>query len=87
MARGPQGELVELGTATVALNGSGTGTQAVSFTESYVDTPAILVAAPRADAGTYAATSSAKTGFTVAVTTSDMVSQDVRVTWAAVEKG
>ena len=43
MARGPQGELVELGTATVALNGSGTGTQAVSFTESYVDTPAILV--------------------------------------------
>jgi hypothetical protein len=79
--------MVELGTATVTLDGSGDGTQAVSFTETYVDTPSILVAPPRADAGTYSATSTSKTGFTVTVATSDMVSQDVKVTWVAVEKG
>lgn len=87
MARGPQGELVELGTATVTLDGAGAGTQAVSFSESFVSTPSILVAPPEADAGTYSATSSSKTGFTVSVTSSDLTSQDVKVTWAVVEKG
>lgn len=86
MARGPQGELVELGTATVTLNASGAGSQAVSFLEPFVSTPTIAIASPAADAGTYTATSTTKSGLTVTVATSDLVSQDVRVTWLAVER-
>lgn len=87
MARGPQGEAVELGTATVTLDGSGDGSVAVSFTETFVETPSILVVPPRADSGTYSATSTSKTGFTVTVASSDLTSRDVKVTWTVVDKG
>ena len=86
MARGPQGEVVELGTATVTLDGTGAGTQAVSFGETFVATPTISIAAPTADAGTWSATSTSDTGFTVTASGSDITSQDYEVTWVAVEK-
>lgn len=86
MARGPQGEVVELGTATVTLDGTGAGTQAVNFAETFVATPAIQIASPTADSGTWSATSTSETGFTVTATASDITSQDYEVTWVAVEK-
>lgn len=87
MAQGPQGEHVEIGTATVTLDGSGNGTQAVTYQTAFVSSPSVLIVPPEADAGSWTAASASKTGFTATATTSDLTSQDRVITWVAVEKG
>ena len=85
MAKGINGRRTDYGKVTVTIDGSGDGTQAVTFAESFVATPSILVVGHSGDAGTFTAASSSKTGFTATVATSDQVSQDIEVVWFAHE--
>lgn len=73
--------------ATVTLNGSGTGSVAVLFSpDTFVAAPQVMVVTPNGDSGTFAAASVLKTGFTLNVTNSLVLSQDKKVTWFACEK-
>ncbi len=75
--------------ATVTLNGSGTGSQAVVFDPAFTSTPTITVIKAAGDTGTIAVSGSpaaSKSGFTIDVTTSLRTSQDIQVTWLACEK-
>lgn len=86
MAIGLRGYRTDYGQVTVTLNGSGAGTQAATFSEAFVNVPSLLVVPHAGDSGTFAATSATKTGFTVSVTGSDQLSQDIQVIWFAHEK-
>lgn len=86
MAIGLRGYRTDYGQVTVTLNGSGTGTQAVTFTELFINVPSVLVVAHAGDSGTFTAASLTKTGFTATVTTSLQVSGDIQVIWFAHEK-
>ena len=72
--------------ATVTLNGSGTGSVAVVFDPAFVSAPQVMVITAAGDSGTIAAASITKTGFTLNVTTSLRLSQDIQVSWYAAEK-
>jgi len=84
MARGVDGRVIEHGRVTVTLDASGEGSASVSFGETFVATPTIALYTPAGDAGTYTSTSTSKTGFTVAVSGSDLTSRDVYVYWVAI---
>lgn len=72
---------------TVTLNGSGTGSTAVTFDTAYQNAPVVLVVPPLGASGTWAAGSITTTGFTLSVTTaSDLASETVEVLWIAHEK-
>ncbi len=79
----------QVGEATVTLNGSGTGTAAVVFDPAFVSLPKICVVTQAGDSGTIieaVSPAATKSGFTVSVTTSLRVSQDIQVTWFACTK-
>lgn len=86
MSKGFNGKLIEYGKATVTLDASGDGTFAISFKEAFVDAPEVFLPVHRADSGSRAASSITKSGFTLTVTGSDMVSQDLEVVYIAHEK-
>lgn len=93
MALGIRNRPLEYAEATVALSGAGAGTLAVVFTQAFVATPKIMVvgdASDEADGAVYReATSPAasKTGFTIEVLNSNLLSRDTLVQWVAIEKG
>lgn len=73
----------------VAINGSGAGTQAVTFDDDYVVAPSILVVPNEADAAggaSYTAASATISGFTLTVTGSNRTSRDIEIFWFAHEK-
>ncbi len=86
------GAKMEYGVTTVTINGSGAGTQAVTFTETFISTPGIYVVPDEADElagatwGVAVSPAAAKTGFSISITGSKMISRDVRVRWFAHEK-
>lgn len=87
MSLGLRGRRMDYGYALVTLNGSGAGTANVTFTETaFVDAPHVVCIPGRADAGTRTAGTITKTGFTITVTGSDLLSQDVEVFWISHEK-
>lgn len=74
--------------STVAISG-GAGTLAVTFAQAFEFVPAVYVVKPRGAAGTYAAASVTKTGFTIDVsseTDGDFNGQSVSIIWFAHEK-
>lgn len=86
MPTGLLGRTVEYGKTKVSTDASGNGSIAVTFVESFVDAPAVLVIPHRADSGSRSATSISKSGFTLTITTSDLKSQDIEVVYVAHEK-
>lgn len=77
---------LEYAEATVNVNGSGAGSVAITFAQAFVSTPAILVIpneADEADGAVYSASGASKTGFTLNVASSNLVSREVRVKWFA----
>jgi len=83
------GVKTDYGVATVAVSALGAGTTAVTFAESFYSTPQIMVIADEADeadGATWAVSGSpaaTKTGFTIAITGSNLISRDIRVRWYA----
>jgi hypothetical protein len=82
----PAGRAFEVNEATVTTNGSGTGSTAVVFTESFIGAPSVMVITQAGDSGTFAAASITEAGFTLNVTTSLRVSTRIAVTWFACVK-
>ncbi len=78
--------LFQINEKTVTLNGSGTGSAAVVFDPTFTSTPSVMVITQAGDSGTIAAASITKSGFTLNVTTSLRLSQDIEVTYVAVER-
>jgi len=58
----------------------------VTFASAFVQTPEIMIIPPLADTGTYTVTTPTKSGFTITVAGSVLVSQDVDVVFFAHEK-
>ncbi len=83
------GVKTDYGVTTVAVNASGVGTAAVTFAESFYSTPQIMVIADEADEadgatwGVSVSPAASKTGFTISLAGSNMISRDVRVRWYA----
>lgn len=82
----PAGRAFEVNEATVTTNGSGTGSTAVTFSETFVGVPSVMVVTAAGDSGTIAAASITESGFTLNVTTSLRISTRIKVTWFACEK-
>ncbi len=70
----------------ITLDGSGDGTLATVFEAKFYSTPAVYVVPAKADAGSYTAASVTSTGFTITITGSDILSQDIEVWYFATEK-
>lgn len=70
----------------VTLDGAGAGTKAVIFESPFVGTPHVSAVPYKADSGTYTPGSTSKTGTTITVAGSDILSQDVDVWLIATEK-
>ncbi len=92
MAIGIRGAHVEYGESTVAVSALGAGTTAVTFATAgtaFTSTPDVLVVGNDADVtdgASYTAASVTKTGFTVTVASSNLISRDIRVKWFAHER-
>lgn len=91
MPRGINHRRLDYAEVTVTLNGSGAGETAVTFVEDYVSTPDILVGQNEADedgGAIYRVKSgtATKDGFTLEVTGSARVSQNIVVQYVALEK-
>lgn len=83
---GLNGKRFHLEQQTIALNGSGTGSAAVTFDVAYTNTPVVAVVPPLGVNGTFAAGSITTTGFTLSITTaSDLASANCEVGWMAHE--
>jgi len=81
-----RGRRAQTGVGTVTLNGSGAGTLAVTFETAFVQIPHVSVIPHLGDTATPTAASVTKSGFTLTVTGSAMLSQDVEFGWFASEK-
>lgn len=87
--RGPGGRHFESGVASVTMS-SGSGTEAITFTNEFNQIPEICVVPDAADevaGATYSAASGATTGFTVSVASSQFTTGTIDVVWFACEKG
>ena len=80
-----RGRLYYVEEGRVTLDSSGDGSVVITFEAPFVGTPEIKVIKPKGDSGTYSAGSITKTGFTLTVTSSDILSQDVRFPYFAME--
>lgn len=80
------GQLYYLGKHRVTLDGSGDGSQAITFDTPFYGTPQATVVGHKGDSGSYTATSVSKTGATITISSSDILSQDIEVTLFAMEK-
>lgn len=86
MSRGLNGYRTDYGVGRVAVDGSGNGSLAVTFSESFQGSPPSVHVVPgSADSGTRAATTITTTGFTITVNASNIVNGYVRVYWFAHE--
>ena len=81
-----RGRMYYVGVERIALDASGNGTKAILFESPFYSTPSIKVVEHKSDSGSFTAASSSKTGTTLTVTGSDVVSQDIEVHYFAMEK-
>ncbi len=84
MAKIIDGKLLDSGRAKITLDGSGTGTLTVSFSESFVAKPAVAAYCENEDLSVVTATLVTATQFLLSVTAAGVTSRDVYVYWAAV---
>ncbi len=86
MSRSRRG-LHEYGIVEVTLDGSGDGTAAVTFDETFVAAPSVWVQPVRSGAETRTAGTITTSGFTLTVDGSGVTSAVVEIAWFAHEKG
>jgi hypothetical protein len=77
---------VQSGTVDITTDGSGDGTEAVTFENSMKSTPAVVITLQEADAsGIVQAVSPSETGFTATVNSSAVTNGTLTVGWIALD--
>ena len=78
---------IQTGVATLAANGSGYGEKAVTFNNSFKNTPTVICTSQEIDtAGILSVTTSNTAGFTVHLQSSAITSDNVSVGWIAIDQ-
>ena len=78
---------IQAGSVDITVDGSGDGTQAVTFPNKMKSVPIVVITQQEADTtGTLNATSVAATGFTAKIDGSSITGDDVTVGWIAMDQ-
>ena len=86
MPRTSLGHLLDYGVAQVPLNADGDGSVSVSFAETFVAVPQVVLVERASDSGALSASAVTTTSFTLSVIASDLTDTTIRVRWMATEK-